>query len=95
VIFEQAASLLQQISTQVLLTDVSQLGAENTEQTTEYADSPDDENEAYSPSRSFTPPPPAAETGTYNLSDTSSISLPSNLQVSQALVVVLFLGGHA
>lgn len=81
-------SLLQQISTQAALlsTDVpglSQLVVQNTltEVVTETTlTDQDDENEAYSPSRSFTPPPPS-ESGNYNLPDTSSISLPSNLQV--------------
>ena len=39
----------------------------------------DDDNEAYSPSRSFTPPPQASSIPF--LRDTSTISLPSNLQV--------------
>jgi len=39
----------------------------------------DDENEAYSPSRSFTPPPQPSSIPF--LPDTSTISLPSNLQV--------------
>ncbi|XP_059480576.1 death-inducer obliterator 1 isoform X2 [Neocloeon triangulifer] len=41
-------------------------------------DKGDDDSEAYSPSRSFTPPPQAQSIPFFN--DTSTISLPSNLQ---------------